>query len=112
MSDVYALFEQAMRERLQIVCTYRGHRREICPIVLGFKDGAEKALTFQFAGGSSSRLPAGGEWRCLALAEVTDVTLRPGPWHTGSSHQASQTCMTEVDLDVNPESPFNPRRRL
>jgi hypothetical protein len=101
-----------MRSRQQIVCRYRGRRRELCPIVLGHSDGAEKALTFQFGGESGSGLPPGGEWRCLLLAEVTDVELRDGEWHAGSGSSGGQTCVAQVDYDVNPDSPFNPRFRL
>lgn len=111
-SAAYELFLEAMRERRQVTCTYRGKRRELCPIVLGRGGGVEKALTFQFAGESGSSLPHGGEWRCLTLAEVSDIQLRDGPWHAGSGHSAAQTCVTEVDYDVNPDSPFSPRFRL
>ena len=67
-SEIYRLFEQAMIERKQIVCMYQGHRREVCPVILGHTQGQEQALTYQFAGESGSELPPGGEWRCLALA--------------------------------------------
>jgi len=109
-SETYALFEQAMRTRKQVVCVYGGYRRELCPIILGHTRGHEKALTFQFSGGSGSGLPPGGEWRCLALAEVSDVALRDGPWFAGSRHNERQRCVEIVDLDVNPESPYRPRR--
>ena len=49
-SAIYQVFHQAMAERKQVVCTYQGFRRELCPVILGHSDGAEKALTFQFAG--------------------------------------------------------------
>ncbi len=111
-SPTYRLFEQAMRERKQIVCVYGGHRREICPVILGHKtSGEEVALTFQFAGESSSRLPRGGEWRCLLLSRASDVRLRDGPWRADSSHRQPQACVDIVDLDVNPSSPYEPRRR-
>jgi hypothetical protein len=109
-SETYALFEQAMRTRRQVVCVYRGYRRELCPIILGHTQGEEKALTFQFAGASKSGLPAGGEWRCLVLAQVSEVALRDGPWFAGSRHNERQRCVEIVDLDVNPESPYRPRR--
>ena len=64
------------------------------------------ALTFQFAGQSSSGLPAGGEWRCLFLKRVSHVLLRDGPWHDGASHSAPQGCVEEVEFDVNPASPY------
>jgi hypothetical protein len=111
-SSTYALFEQAMRTRQQIVCIYEGHRRELCAIILGHSAGHEKALTFQFAGSSRSGLPPGGEWRCLFLSKVRDVALRDGPWISGARHMQPSRCVEEVDLDVNPDSPYQPKRRL
>jgi hypothetical protein len=111
-SPTYDLFRQAMAGRRQIVCTYGGYRRELCPIILGHSAGEEKALTFQFGGGSRSGLPTEGEWRCLWLSKVSDVRLRDGPWHAGSSHSQTQGCVDIVDFDVNPSSPYSPRRRL
>ena len=111
-SAVYIVFAQAMRERKQIICSYDGYVREICPVILGRSHGKEKALTFQFAGGSKSGLPPGGEWRCLFLARVRAATLRDGPWHAGSNHRQPQGCVEDVDLDVNPASPYSPRRQL
>jgi hypothetical protein len=111
-SAVYQLFQQAMAERKQVICTYQGYRRELCPVILGHSDGVEKALTFQFAGQSSKRLPPGGSWKCMFLAEVGYATLRDGPWHSGKSHRSDQSCVKEVDYDVNPDSPFNPRFKL
>ena len=111
-SLTYKLFEQAMTERKQIICMYDGHRRELCPIILGHTEGEEKALTFQFGGEAKGRLPAGGQWKCFWLSGVSDVQLFDGPWHAGSRHSQKQTCVEVVDLDVNPNSPYNPKRRL
>jgi uncharacterized protein YutE (UPF0331/DUF86 family) len=111
-TETYRVFEQAMAERKQILCEYDGYRRELCPIILGHSRGEEKALAYQFAGDSRSGLPPGGEWKCLWLFKVTDVQLRGGAWHAGSGHSQKQTCVEVVDLDVNPDSPYNPKRRL
>jgi hypothetical protein len=111
-SATYQLFERAMIERKQITCTYEGYHREICPHILGHSDGQEKALAFQFGGESSSQLPSRGEWRCLWLSKVQDVQLLEGTWHEGDSHTSQQRCVKEVDLDVNPSSPYNPKRNL
>jgi hypothetical protein len=110
-TPTYKLFERAMRDGQQIVCMYDGHRRELCPIILGHSHDQEKALTFQFGGSSGSGLPRGGQWRCLWLSKVSDVELRDGPWFTGSSHSQPQGCVEVVDLDVNPASPYKPKRR-
>ena len=72
-SATYRFFERAMRDRKQVHCRYGGHRRALCPIILGHSRGEEKALTYQVGGGSSSGLPPGGEWRCLWLAKVSEA---------------------------------------
>jgi hypothetical protein len=76
------------------------------------RNGQEVALVYQFGGGSKSGLPSGGEWKCLWLSRVHDVRLRDGPWHSGSSHARRQTCVQIVDIDINPASPYGPKRRL
>jgi hypothetical protein len=109
-SRSYELFAKALVERKQIVCVYDGCRRELCPIILGHSKGEEAALVYQFAGESQSGLPPGGQWKCLRLAKASDVRLREGPWFAGVSHQRRQACVEVVDLDVNPASPYTPRR--
>lgn len=111
-SETYELFADAMARRKQIFCQYDGCRRELCPILLGHSQGQEKALAFQFGGESNSGLPPGGQWRCLWLSKVSNVQLRDGAWHAGASHTQPQECVDTVDLDVNPTSPYNPKRRL
>jgi hypothetical protein len=90
---------------------YQGHPRAICPIILGYSDGAEKALTFQFKGSGSKR-PVRGQWKCLTLAEVSNAEIIDGPWHAGEQHSQSQSCVKDVDLDINPDSPYSPKRQL
>lgn len=111
-SPTYELIAQAMAERKQVLCMYDGFPREVCPIILGHKNGQEKMLAFQFAGASSKNLPPGGDWKCLELAKMSDVTLRAGRWYSGSSHTEAQHCVDDVDIDMNPESPYDPKRRL
>lgn len=111
-SPTYDLFEQAMSRRKQVLCTYGGYPRELCPVILGHTNGEEVALAYQFAGRSNSGLPPGGQWKCLRLSKVSNAQLRDGPWHAGSSHARRQACVQTVDLDVNPASPYNPKRRL
>jgi hypothetical protein len=100
-SATYALFRRAIRERKLISCTYQDRRREVAPHILGHKDDAEKALVFQFAGESNSRLPPGGEWRCLFLTNVENLVTYDGPWRTGPYHRTTQACIDVVDVDVN-----------
>lgn len=111
-SSNYRLFEQAMRKRKPVFCVYEGYPRELCPIILGHSQQQEKVLTYQFGGQSKSGLPREGQWRCLWLAKVSAAQLHDGLWRTGSSHTQPQGCVEVVDLDVNPLSPYQPKRRL
>ncbi|MEW6436863.1 MAG: hypothetical protein AB1508_06805 [Pseudomonadota bacterium] len=111
MTAIYDLFAEAIRSRRQILCRYDGYARELCPHILGESKGHAVALAFQFAGQSRSGLPKGGEWRCLWLDRVSEARLRDGPWHSGALHGQAQSCVESVDLDVNPQSPYAPRRR-
>lgn len=111
-SQTYEFIAQAMSDRKQLLCIYDGYRREVCPAVLGHTKGAEKALVYQFAGESSQILPREGDWKCFDVAKMRDVELRQGPWHTGTLHQKAQNCVQEVDLDINPASPYRPKRSL
>ena len=112
-SATHDLFLRAMRERRQIVCVYQGHRREVCPILLGRTGLEEKSLVFQF-GGSTSDGPISppGYWKCFRLRDVRDATLRDGSWHAGDGHSTAQHCMKMVEYDVNPLSPYHPAFRL
>ena len=64
------------------------------------KDGSEMVLSYQFAGQSSKGLPAGGEWRCMRVADINDATTRIGEWHTADNHSRPQTCVKLIDLEV------------
>jgi hypothetical protein len=110
-SAIYKLFRQAIAKQKQIVCTYRGKRREVCPIILGHSDGEEKALVYQFGGASSRGLAGAASWRCFFLVDITNVSLRDGPWLAGASHLKSQTCVAKVAFDVNPDSPYIAKKR-
>ncbi|WP_197410991.1 hypothetical protein [Novosphingobium sp. FSW06-99] len=55
---------------------------------------------FQFGGQSSKGLPLGGEWRCMSIDEITQVTVIDGPWHSQNSHIKPQTCIDQVEYEV------------
>ena len=98
-SATYALFRSAILREQQVVCSYDGRVRELCPHIIGInRQGEEVVLAWQFAGSSSGKLP---QWRCLKLAHVRDAATRTGRWHEGGSHRSQQTCVRDVDLDVN-----------
>ena len=96
-SETYLLFREAILGDKQVTCVYRGHYRELCPVIIGTRE--EKVLAFQFGGASSTKLPPGVGWGCLYLARVKDAALRDG--REGGTHKAQQTCLEDVDLDIN-----------
>ena len=98
-SATYAIFRNAILGEQQVTCSYEGRRRELCPHIIGTnKRGEEVVLAWQFAGESSGRLP---QWRCLRLANVRDARAHAGRWHEGGSHRTTQTCVSDIDLDIN-----------
>jgi hypothetical protein len=111
-SAAFELLGRAILRRTPVSLNYNGVRREVCPYILGHTGGQERALVFQYGGSSRSRLPADGEWRCLRLAEVSDIEFREGDWRGGSYHRTVQRCVDKVYLDVNEAVPNQPGRRL
>lgn len=97
----YAILRDAIINKKQVTCIYRGLQRAICPHVIGIgKDGHQMVLSFQFAGQSSKGLPPGGEWRCMRVDEMGQVASRTGAWHTGDNHSRPQRCVKDIDVEV------------
>jgi hypothetical protein len=95
----YELLEQAIREKKQVHAIYNGCRREMCPHVLGLKNGVMHCLLYQFGGDSSSRPIVSGSpqnWRCLDISRLEDLELVEGEWFTADNHSRKQTCVDEV----------------
>ena len=81
---------------------YGGFSREMCPHVIGLKQGKEHALFFQFAGGSRSGLPPGGEWRCLDLSGLANISVFAGRWRQGPPKRRPPSCVDQIDVQVEP----------
>jgi hypothetical protein len=98
----YQLLRHAIITRQQVVARYGGHEREFCPHILGWKDGAERCLVYQFAGTSrTGRIFPGSpdNWRCLKVEEIEVIRLQSGRWYSGQSHERTQRCLDTVDVD-------------
>lgn len=96
----YDVLRYAILSKFQVVLAHRGYVCEVCPHVLGSKNGEDQVLIYQFAGGGGSRLPPGGEWRCMKVHDITNAYSRPGTWHTGHSHTRPETCVDDIDVEV------------
>lgn len=104
-SNLYAEIRSAIADKKQVVATYGGHRREMCPHAIGLGlAGNEQALFYQFAGSSSkgdaSQLDDNDRWRCMALDALEDVDIRDGKWQSAGNHSVPNTCIKEIDLEV------------
>lgn len=99
--DNYALIEQAIRNRDQVIGTYGGYERYMCPHILGTKGSKQQALFFQFAGGSKTGLPPGGAWRCIPIDDLTEARTKAGEWHSGTTAGGRMTCVDTIDVEVS-----------
>lgn len=104
MASVYEIVRDAIVNKKVVIATYDGYRREMCPHAIGTKRGREQALFYQFGGESSSGLGPDGSpynWRCIQLDRLTEVSSRPGSWHTAQNHTRRQTCIDWIDVEVD-----------
>lgn len=103
MSNNYDLIAKAIKEKLQVTAYYQGFYREMCPHALGSKKGRKQALFYQFGGESSKGTVTPGStfnWRCIPIDGLTEVTLQPGQWYTAENHSQAQTCVDQIDIEV------------
>jgi len=98
--SLYNLMAGAILTRRQVCCTYRGAPYEVCPIMLGRKNGAAYVLTWQFAGMDEEGDFVRGRWQSLLLDELADVRLHDGPWYPGDRQTRPKSVFDDVDLDA------------
>lgn len=100
LAPVYATIHGAIVDRQQLLFTYEGFEREVCPHSLGWKESRLACFAFQFAGGSRTTLPPTGEWRCFHLDQMADARTRSGPWHTGPAIHLNSSCIDYFEASV------------
>lgn len=104
MSTSYDLLADAIKNKKNVHAYYKDYYREMCPHTLGYKNGKQKCLLYQFAGESSSGLEPDGSprnWRCVFVEELTQVEIVDGSWHTAPNHSRPQTCVDQIDVEVS-----------
>ena len=100
----YVTIRDAILNKQQVVATYQGHVREMCPHVIGTKGGREQALFYQFGGISSSGpiiQNSPKNWRCIPIEGLSNITVRSGAWHSGGNHSQAQTCVDDIDVEIS-----------
>ena len=95
----------AIAHRRPIAALYRGRKRLLCPHLLGWdRQRRLQVLCYQYGGDSDTGLqPAAPSenWRCLAVENLSQVELLDAPWQTAENHSRPQTCIEDVELDVD-----------
>ena len=102
--DNYTLIRNAIIYQQNVSATYNGYYREMCPHVIGSKNGRRQALFYQYGGQSSSgRITPGAlnNWRCIPVDDLQNVTIIEGQWHTASNHSTPSTCVDIIDVEVS-----------
>jgi len=104
--EIYSMVRSAIIDKNIVSASYRDYIREMCPHVIGKKNGHPQALLYQFAGGSRSGLELDGSpanWRCLRIDELSDVSIKQsaGEWHTASNYSIRQTCVDDIEVKVD-----------
>jgi hypothetical protein len=103
--DPYTILAEAISSKQQVVARYHDEERIFSPHALGTKRGVAHVLVYQYAGGSRTGLPPGGEWRCLNVEELSEIRLEPGAWRTAENVFNPQTCLDEVEVLADPLPP-------
>jgi hypothetical protein len=103
--DACQILAEAIESKQQVIARYHDEERIFSPHALGTKRGASHVLVYQFAGGSQTGLPPGGEWRCLNVDELSEIRLETGAWRTAPNVFNPQTCLDEVEVLADPLPP-------
>lgn len=104
MSDNYQLILSAIKNKQQVTAIYQGQYREMCPHIIGTKNGKQHALFYQFAGESNSgpiTPNSKDNWRCLAIDQLTDIKLKKGEWHTYNNYNQKDRCIDNIDIKID-----------
>lgn len=104
--STYELIKNAIINKQQVTATYDGFYREICPHILGKKNGKIHLFCYQFAGETSS--PDGivpgspRNWRCVSIDELEDIEIQNGEWHSADNYDSqTQRCIDDIDVEVD-----------
>ncbi|SJZ32898.1 hypothetical protein SAMN02745126_00396 [Enhydrobacter aerosaccus] len=94
--------KRAILDRRCLTAWYRGTERRFALHALGLKaDGTPAAFAFQYGGGTTTNLPARGEWRCFDLDQLADIQQNGDRWRTPPNYNlARQTCLAEILLSI------------
>jgi hypothetical protein len=100
----YDLIKTAIQNKQAITANYDGLPRELCPHVIGTKNGTEQCLCYQFGGETSrGKITTDGpsNWKCMVISKFKNVAISDGEWHTYENHSKKQTCVDIIDAEID-----------
>ena len=113
LEEVSWLLRVAMGRRRSIAAVYDGRIRLRCPYRLGWnREGQRRVLCYQYGGARASGLDPRGarsNWRCVAVDKLSKIELLEDVWHTAANHSRPQTCMVEVEMEMEDQPEETPQ---
>jgi hypothetical protein len=104
VEDIYQLLRTAVLGKRPVRATYDGLDRWLCPHRLGKnREGQLRVLCYQYGGQSGSGLQSPGSaanWRCIAVEKLSKAAVLEGAWYTAPNYSRPQSCVVEMDVDV------------
>jgi len=99
----YDWIKQAIEEKKSLNLVYNDHIRQVCPCLLGSKNGKYYVLCYQYGGGSVSGLSADTtkNWRCLEVDKISAVQNNQDEFQVPENHSTIQSCVENIDIELN-----------
>ncbi len=100
--SAYALVREAILYHRCLSAVYEGYPRHFSPHALGKSENGEtKVFGFQYGGESQHGLPPGGEWRCFALEQLSDLRVNDDRWRSRDNYYGQPyTCVKDIDVEI------------
>jgi hypothetical protein len=96
-TEIHRLVRSAIAQRWPLRAIYKGYDRLMCPRRLGRnREDERRLLSYQYGGGSETGLSAPGSkgnWRCMALDQLSDLEIIEGRWHSAENHALPAHCI-------------------
>ncbi|NHN85704.1 hypothetical protein GOB93_13780 [Acetobacter musti] len=90
----------AIKSRSNVSFTYHGRALTGSPHAVGKGDGEERVLIYVGSDDHKKVEPPGGQWKCLPIADLSDVATDSSPFHAGHPGKHEKTGLHEIDVSL------------
>jgi len=100
---IYNKIKDAIKNKQVIKAVYKNRYYEICPHILGSKEGHRRVLCYQFKSLAITDLEKDNHchWLCIPLSELSEVEITDGNWRCTQNTIRPSECMDTIDCMVN-----------